>query len=105
MRSPSDARKEIAEVKEQLKEFNAYKTEHKFLSKRDRLMRTAWKHGVHGFDDADSKHTECFYSENRDKQLKRQQDKDYINKKRANCKLFCTKSLICFRDKIGTWYF
>lgn len=57
LRSPSEARKEVFEVKEQLKEFNAYKTEHKFLSKRDRLMRTAWKHGVHGYDDADSKTT------------------------------------------------
>ena len=41
----------------------AFKQEHKLLTKRDRLMRTAWKHGVVGVDDADSAKTSVFYLE------------------------------------------
>lgn len=57
LRYPSQARQEIAEVRDALKSYKAFKTEHSFLTKRDRLMKTAWKHGVFGVDDADSKTT------------------------------------------------
>jgi len=50
-------------VRDKLKEYKAFKTEHMFLSKRDRLMKTAWKHGITGVDDADSKTTQCFYTD------------------------------------------
>lgn len=40
-----------------------------FLGRRDRIFRTAWKHGVVGFDDADSPYTEVFYSDARDTKL------------------------------------
>ena len=86
LRSPSEARNEIFQVKQQLQEFNAYKTEHKFLSKRDRLMKTAWKHGVHGFDDADSRTTQCFYKDVKDLKDFAQKEKDLINLRRSNCK-------------------
>lgn len=49
-------------------------------------MRTAWKHGVMGIDDADSKKTQCFYSEVRDQKVARQQSKDFINTRRTECK-------------------
>lgn len=50
-------------------------------------MRTAWKHGVMGIDDADSYKTQVFYSEKRDAQLKAQADRDYINNRRKQGKL------------------
>jgi hypothetical protein len=50
-------RKEIIEAKEQLKIYKAFKNEHKQLGRRDRIMRTSWRHGVVGVDDADSSMT------------------------------------------------
>ena len=51
------------QVRDQFKQYKEFKNEHKFLTKRDRLMRTAWKHGVLGIDDADSKQTSIFYKD------------------------------------------
>ena len=53
-------------------------------------MRTAWKHGVMGVDDADSKHTTVFYAETRDAQLAKQRDKDSINERRKQGKYLLT---------------
>lgn len=61
LRYPSEARKEIAEVRDLLKGYKSFKQEHMFLCKRERVMKTAWKHGVFGIDDADSKQAQCFY--------------------------------------------
>lgn len=82
LRMPSEARKEIENVRAQLNQYKAFKTEHQFLTKRDRLMRTAWKHGVTGIDDADSNKTQVFYSDKRDEQVRKQRDADYINNRR-----------------------
>lgn len=61
LRHPSENRKEIMEIKEQLKIYKAFKNEHKELGRRDRIMRTSWRHGVVGVDDADSSNTQVFY--------------------------------------------
>jgi hypothetical protein len=61
LRHPTENRKEIFEAKEQLKIYKAFKNEHKQLGRRDRIMRTSWRHGVVGVDDADSSITQCFY--------------------------------------------
>lgn len=86
LKPPSEARKDIREIKEKLKDYQGFKTEHMFLSKRDRLMKTAWRHGVFGYDDADSGKTQVFYQEKRDERDKVQQGKDYINKNRYHSK-------------------
>lgn len=54
LRTPNENRQEIIEIRNQLKEYNGFKTEHMFLGKRDRLMKSAWRHGVFGVDDADA---------------------------------------------------
>ena len=51
----------MIEVRDQLKNYKDFKLEHMLLGKRDRLMKTAWKHGVLGVDDADSQINSCFY--------------------------------------------
>ena len=86
LRSPRDRRAEIEQVRDQLKQYKEFKEEHKFLTKRDRLMRTAWKHGVMGVDDADSKTTSIFYSDVRDANNSKQKDKDFINDRRQQGK-------------------
>lgn len=48
-------------------------------------MRTAWKHGVLGLDDADSKQTQCFYKDARDEKEAKQRSKDFINSRRTDC--------------------
>ena len=50
-------------MRDQLKYYNEFKAEHSFLGKRDRLMKTAWKHGVLAIDDADSKQNSVFYAD------------------------------------------
>ena len=50
-------------------------------------MKTAWRHGVFGVDDADSKEAQCFYQEVRDLKEKSQREKDIINHKRTGGKL------------------
>lgn len=52
-------------------------------------MKTAWKHGVVGIDDADSKQTSSFYVENRDQKVREQQAKNEINQRRTECKSLC----------------
>ena len=86
LRPPEEVRKEIKHISEQLKEFKGFKTEHMFLSKRDRLMKTAWRHGVFGYDDADSGKTQVFYQEKRDEKERAQREKDNINRNRYHSK-------------------
>lgn len=57
LRMPSEARAEVREIAANLKEYKAFKAEQMFLSRRDRQFRVGWKHGVVGFDDADSAYT------------------------------------------------
>lgn len=47
----------MKQLREQLDAYREFKTEHMLLSKRERLMKTSWRHGVVGIDDADSKST------------------------------------------------
>ena len=54
LRTPRAARAELQNLKDQFKQVQEYKTQARFLGKRDRIMRTGWRHGVVGVDDADS---------------------------------------------------
>lgn len=57
-----------------------------FLSKRDRVLSQAWRHGIVGVDDADSSNPQVFYKTTRDQKDKVVGDKDLINKRRTKCK-------------------
>ena len=61
--SAKTTRDDIKSLREKMDSYLAFKQEHKLLTKRDRLMRTAWKHGIVGVDDADSATTSIFYLE------------------------------------------
>lgn len=86
LRQPAEARKEIALLHEQLREYKQFKTQHMFLGKRDRLMRTGWRHGILGIDDSDSKTTQCFYRDAKDAKMNAQKSRDQINQNRTQCK-------------------
>lgn len=86
LRSPSQARAEIKQIAEELKEYRKFKQEHQFLGRRDRLLREGWRHGIVGVDDADSLITEEFYKDKRNAKLAAQAEKDSINDKRTRSK-------------------
>lgn len=50
-----------------------------FLGKRDRLIRTGWRHGIVGVDDSDADNAQCFYKSDRDIKRRVYQDKNIIN--------------------------
>ena len=64
-------------------------------------MKTAWRHGVFGVDDADSKQAQCFYQEARDLKEKSQREKDIINHKRTGGKLKLLLMYIYIVLKLG----
>jgi cell division protein FtsL len=61
LRQPSEVRKELKEISQQLSEYKEFKKQHQFLGHRDRVMRTAWKHGILGIEDADAQNNSVFY--------------------------------------------
>lgn len=52
--SPGAKRNEIKIAKEKLEEFAHFKEKHKFLGRRERVIKTGWRHGITGLDNADS---------------------------------------------------
>ena len=61
LRMPSEARAEVAEIKDALKAYKSFKEESKFIGKRNRLISHGWRHGITGQDDADSNEASLFY--------------------------------------------
>lgn len=61
LRTPIQARKEIAEMKKQLNELREFQEQKKFLGQRHRILSNGWRHGIVGVDDADSQSTQVFY--------------------------------------------
>lgn len=57
LRTPRVARQELQVLKDQFRELQDYKEQARFLGKRDRIMRSGWRHGIVGVDDADSAKT------------------------------------------------
>ena len=49
-------------------------------------MRTAWKHGVTGIDDADSNVASVFYADAKDLKNQKEQEKNKINGNRTKSK-------------------
>ena len=86
LRMPSEARAEVAEIKEALKAYNSFKEESKFLGKRNRLISHGWRHGITGQDDADSQEASMFYQSFKLQKEAAQEQKDMINKRRNKCK-------------------
>lgn len=47
-------------------------------------MRTGWRHGVVGVDDADDENTQVFYKDENQRKLTNQRSKDFINTRRKD---------------------
>lgn len=59
--SPKQRRQEIHEIRDKLAEVAKFKQEHRDIARRDRVFKTAWRHGIVGIDNADSANATVFY--------------------------------------------
>ena len=84
--SPGQKRAEIRIAKEKLEEFAHFKEKHKFLGRRERVIKSGWRHGVTGLDNADSENTSMFYKESKKEKDFYQSEKDKINNNRLQSK-------------------
>ena len=83
---PGTKRQEIRDAKAKLDEFAAFKESHKFVGRRERVIKNGWKHGVTGLDNADSENTSIFYQDSKKRKDSSQADKDKINAHRLQSK-------------------
>lgn len=60
-------------------EYKEFKKQQMFLGRRERLIKSGWRHGILGIDDADSKKTQIFYEGSRDDKLAVKAEKNKIN--------------------------
>ena len=75
------------------------------MGRRERLIKSGWRHGIVGVDDADSPETQVFYQSARNDKQNLQQNKDVINNRRQKRKYnysCVTNDLIVSRN--GSWY-
>jgi len=61
--NPGTKRNEIKIAKEKLEEFAHFKEKHKFLGRRERVIKSGWRHGVTGLDNADSENASMFFKD------------------------------------------
>ena len=57
LRSPFDKREEIRKMRQEMDEYKDFKKQQMFLGKRERILKSGWRHGIVGIDDADSHKT------------------------------------------------
>lgn len=60
---PAYKRNEIKNAKSRLDEFAQFKEQHKFLGRRERVIKSGWRHGITGMDNADSENTSVFFQD------------------------------------------
>lgn len=84
--SPGAKRNEVRMAKEKLEEYAQFKEKHKFLGRRERMIKTGWRHGVTGLDNADSENTSIFYREQKKEKDFIKSEKDKINNNRLQSK-------------------
>ena len=61
LKSPLELRKQFLLAKENLKLYSNFKEAQRQLVKRDRLVKSNWKHGILGVQDADAPNPGIFY--------------------------------------------
>lgn len=86
LRSPSESRKEIFQVRDKLADYKDFKKEQMFLSKREKLFKTHWRHGITGVEDHMDKNPSEFYKQAMEEKQKLQLEKDKINMRRTRSK-------------------
>jgi len=62
-----------------MEEYKEFKKQQQFLGKRERVLKSGWRHGIVGIDDADSPKTQTFYESSRDQKLSVMGEKNKIN--------------------------
>jgi len=50
--SPKEKRDEIKQIRKLMDEYQDYKQDHNFLSRRERQIKNGWRHGITGLFDA-----------------------------------------------------
>ena len=82
LRKPSEARAEVATIKESLQAYKSMKEDSMFLGKRNRIISHGWRHGITGQDDADSPQAQMFYQSAKLDKERAQAERDAINRRR-----------------------
>eukprot|EP00826_Nyctotherus_ovalis_P043800 TRINITY_DN4661_c0_g2_i1.p1 TRINITY_DN4661_c0_g2~~TRINITY_DN4661_c0_g2_i1.p1 ORF type:complete len:241 (+),score=72.46 TRINITY_DN4661_c0_g2_i1:48-770(+) len=78
--SPQDRRKELEEVKRNMKSLHEYKEAHAFANKRNRVVKAGWKNGIQGVDSVMNPKT-FFYKDLQEQLVNQQAHDDEINQK------------------------
>lgn len=76
---PSAKRAEVRIAKEKLEEFAKFKENHKYVGRRERVIKNGWRHGITGLDNADSENTSIFYQDSKKRKDLVQSEKDRMN--------------------------
>ena len=61
--SPKERREEIFKIKDQLDKYQQFKLNHVKLGHRERSIKSGWRHGVTGIENADSMSTSVMFNE------------------------------------------
>ena len=85
--SPKQRRQDIHEIRDKLVDVAQFKQQHRELARRDRVFKTAWRHGITGIDNADSANASVFYQDEKARRDFIQKEKDTVNNKRKDSKL------------------
>jgi len=86
IQSAQDRRKEIEEMKQNMKKLHEYKEAHAFANKRDRVIKGGWKNGIQGVDSVMNPNT-FFYKEQQELLVNRQAHDYEINEKNRECNI------------------
>lgn len=85
IRAPTEARADILSIKQKLSEYHKFKAEQAFLSRREKMFKGGWRHGITGVEDP-SANPSVFYRDALLAQSRHQAAKDFINTRRRHCK-------------------
>ena len=54
-------RQNISDIKNSLDEYRDFKKQHMFLGRRERNIKTGWRHGITGVENADSENCSVYF--------------------------------------------
>lgn len=86
LKAPKANREEVLKLKQEMESFKAFKEQSRFVGRRERLFKTAWRHGIFGVDDADSHNTSVFYDKQKIDRDRTFECKSQINARRRESK-------------------
>jgi hypothetical protein len=84
--SPKAMRDEIQEIKKRLTQYHDFKQSHITIGRRERAIKSGWRHGITGIDNADSEYTSVFFQEAKKNKDKIMSEKSILNNTRLQGK-------------------